>query len=122
MDRKALMREYKDTPKPMGVYRVRNTTNGKSLVGSSNNLPAMLNRQQAQLKMGAHSNRALQEDWNRLGPTAFAFEVLDTLKPREEAGYDPRDDLRVLEQMWLDKLSPFEDRGYNTRPKRTAGP
>ncbi len=104
----------------MGVYRVRNTTNGKSLVGSSNDLPAMLNRQQAQLKMGGHPNRALQDDWNALGPAAFAFEVLDMLKPREEAGYDPSDDLRVLEQMWIEKLSPFDDRGYNAKPKRAA--
>jgi hypothetical protein len=121
MDRKALTREYKETPRPMGVYRVRNTATGKALVGSSSNLPAMLNRHQAQLKMGSHANRALQDDWNRLGPDAFAFEVLDTLKPPEEAGYDPSDDLRVLEQMWIEKLSPCDDRGYNAKPKRAAG-
>ena len=32
MDPKARIREYKETPRPMGVYRVRNTVNGKSLV------------------------------------------------------------------------------------------
>jgi group I intron endonuclease len=116
MDRKARIRAYKETPRPMGVYRVRNTANGKGLVGSSTDLPARLNRHRAQLSMGAHANRALQKDWNELGPEVFEFEILDTLKPRETAGYDPSDDLRVLEEMWLDKLSPFGERGYNAKP------
>ena len=120
MDRKARIREYKKTPRPMGVYRVRNTVNGKSLVGSSVDLPAMLNRQRAQLKMGAHSNRTLQKDWSEFGPEAFEFEVLDTLKPPDQPDYDPTGDLRVLEEMWLDKLSPFDERGYNGRPKRAT--
>jgi hypothetical protein len=118
MDRKARIRQYKETPRPMGVYRVRNTVNGKSLVGSSVDLPAMLNRQRAQLKMGAHSNRTLQKDWSELGPEAFEFEILDTLKPPDRPDYDPTDDLRTLEEMWLDKLSPFDERGYNGRPRR----
>ena len=30
---------------------------------------------------------------------------------------DPTDDLKVLEQLWLEKLSPFGTRGYNAKPK-----
>jgi hypothetical protein len=54
--------------------------------------------------------------------------VLDMLTPVEEPGYhpraDPRADLRTLEQMWLDKLSPYAERGYHTaRPEPgTTGP
>ena len=118
MDRKARIREYKETPRPMGVYRVRNTANGKALVGSSVNLPAILNRHKTQLAMGLHPNRVLQKDWNDCGPDAFEFEILDTLKPPDSPGYDSTDDLRVLEEMWLDKLSPFDERGYNGKPKR----
>jgi hypothetical protein len=117
MDRKTLTRQYKETPRPMGVYCVRNTANGKCLVGSSVNLPAMLNRHQAQLRMGAHANRALQSDWKQFGPETFVFETLDTLKPPDQPGYDPSDDLRVLEELWLEKLSPFGERGYNGKPK-----
>ena len=90
---------------------------GRSLVGTSVNLPAMLNRQRAQLRLGAHPNRALQKDWNELGAEAFEFEILDTLTPSDEPDYDPSRDLRVLEDLWLEKLSPFDDRGYNTRRK-----
>jgi hypothetical protein len=120
MERKAQIREYKETPRPMGVYRVRNTANGRSLVGSSVNLPAILNRHRAQLGMGLHPNRALQKDWNELGPEVFEFETLDTLKPPDQPGYDPSGDLRVLEEMWLEKLSPFDERGYNGTAKRTT--
>ena len=116
MDRKTLRRDYKEGRRPMGVFRVRNTANGKSLVGSSTNLPGMLNRQRWQLDLGTHPNRELQKDWNELGPDAFVFEVLDTLTAPEQPDYDPSDDLRALEQLWLDKLSPFERGGYNTRP------
>jgi len=120
MDRKALIRDYKETPRPMGVYRVRNTSNGKSLVGSSVNLTAILNRHRTLLKLGSHTNHVLQKDWNALGPEVFEFEVLDTLKPPDEPGYDPTDDLKVLEQLWLEKLSPFDERGYNPRPKQRS--
>ena len=44
MDKKALTREYKETQRPMGVYQVRNTVNGKVLIGTSVDLPAILNR------------------------------------------------------------------------------
>jgi hypothetical protein len=117
MDRKALIRQYKESRRPMGVFRVRNTADGRSLVGTSVNLPAMLNRQRAQLRLGAHPNRALQKDWNELGAEAFEFEILDTLTPPDTPAYDPSGDLRVLEDLWLEKLSPFDERGYNTRRK-----
>jgi len=119
VDRKAMIREYKETARPMGVYRVHNTASGKSLVGSTTDLNAMLNRQRAQLRLGAHRDRQLQSDWKTLGPDAFVFEVLDTLEPRDEPDYDPAADLKALETMWLDKLAPDGDPGYGRRP-RTA--
>ena len=74
--------------------------------GSTPDLPSMLNRQRAQLQMGAHPNRHLQADWRAHGAAAFAFKVLDTLTPSDEAGYDPTADLRTLEAMWLAKVAP----------------
>jgi hypothetical protein len=118
MDRKELIRQYKETPRPIGVYRVHNTVGDKSFVGSSRDLPAILNRSRLQLQTGGHQNRALQRDWDALGADAFAFEVLDELSVPDQPDYDPTDDLRVLEAMWLERLSPWDDRGYNARPKR----
>jgi hypothetical protein len=120
MDKKALTREYKEAGRPMGVYQIRNTVNGRLLVGVSVDLPSMLNRHRAELRMGGHRNRELQKDWAEFGPEAFEFEVLDTLTPPERPGYDPKADLRALEELWLDKLSPFGEKGYNVRPKPAA--
>jgi hypothetical protein len=117
VDKKALKREYKETSRPMGVFQVRNTVTGKLLIGTSVDLPSMLNRLRAQLRMRSHSNRTLQQDWNDLGPEAFEFEILDTLPASDRPNYNPSDDLRALEELWLEKLSPFGDRGYNAKPK-----
>jgi hypothetical protein len=117
MDKRTLKRQYKESEIPAGVYRVVNKQTDRSLVGSSINLPAILNRHRADLKMGSHRNRDLQRDWDEFGEGAFAFEVLDTLTPRDEPGYDMKRDLRALEDLWLERLAPYGDRGYNARPE-----
>lgn len=104
-DRKALVREYLETPRPAGVYRVLNKASGKSLLGSSPNVPGVVNRQRFQLENGSHPDKELQADWNDLGPDAFTFETLDLLKPSDDPGYDSTEDLRTLKTMWLEKLA-----------------
>jgi hypothetical protein len=116
-DRKALKQEYKQARHAMGIFRVRNLINGRSFVGSTANLPAMLNRQKAQLSMGVHANRALQKDWDEFGSEAFEFDVLDELIPREQPNYDPNAELQALEELWLDRLLPYKERGYNKAPR-----
>lgn len=118
MDRKEAIRAYKEGWRPMGVYRVRNTVTGKSLVATSTDIPSMFNRHRAQLRFGSHPDRGLQRDWNELGAGAFAFEILDTLSPPEEPGYDPAEDLRILEELWIAKLAIAADQAYSTKPKR----
>ena len=121
MDRKALIRQYKEIRKTAGVFRVRNLIEDKSLVGASADVFSVLNREWAQLCTGTHMNRALQADWKRLDADAFAFEILDTLTPpADKPDWDPTDDLRLLEEMWLDKLEPFGEHGYNPPRVRPA--
>jgi hypothetical protein len=117
-DRKALRREYKNTPRTAGIGGVRNMANGKVLLLAGRDIPALLNRHRAQLRLGVHRNLELQRDWKALGEQGFVFEVVDTLTPKDAPGYDPSDDLRALEQLWLEKLAPFDSRGYNPRPQK----
>ncbi len=114
-DRKNLIREYKETPRRMGVFQIRNLVNEKVLVGASINLDGILNRHGFQLKMGGHSNKQLQADWNELGGENFAFEVLEEVVPRENLDY--KVELIFLEDLWLEKLAPFDDKGYNEKKK-----
>jgi hypothetical protein len=100
----------------MGVGVVRNTASGKILVLAGRDIPALLNRHVAQLRLGVHRNQELQHDWNAFGAQGFVVEVVDTLTPRDTPGYDPKDDLHALEQLWLEKLAPFAPEGYNPPP------
>ena len=105
MDRRELVRQYKETPRPAGIFGVRNTASGRVLIGASVNLPGVFNRERFQLAQGSHPDRELQQDWNRLGPDAFAFETLDRLEPADAPGADQAAELRALLRLWLDKLA-----------------
>jgi len=113
--KKELKREYKLNHRPMGVYQLRNVVNEKVLIGAALDLPGILNRHQFQLKMGNHSNAALQAEWNEFGGENFAFEILDEITPKE--GRDHREELAFLEELWLEKSQPYGDRGYNEKKK-----
>ncbi|MDA1076238.1 MAG: GIY-YIG nuclease family protein [Proteobacteria bacterium] len=115
-DRKALIREYKQTPKEMGVYLIRNTANQKCYVASSRDITARFNRHRMELRTNSERAPGLQQDWNQFGEAAFEFEKLDVLEPSKQADYNPTDDLQVLEDLWLEKLQPFAERGYNKKP------
>ena len=117
MDRKAKKREYKNTPRPMGIYQIKNKVNGKVLIGSSVNLSAILNRFRAELKTGSCLNIDLQKEWKQFGPEMFEFKELELLEPADDPTYNPAEDLHVLESLWIEKLSPFGDKGYNKPPK-----
>jgi len=113
IDKKTAKKEYKQTLPPMGVYQIRNLVNGKILIGNSKNLPGKLNSYKFQLNLGSHMNSELQTDYTKVGEKNFSFEILDQLGPKEDPAYDYTDDLKVLEEMWLEKLQPFGERGYN---------
>ncbi len=101
----------------MGIYQIKNKTSGRIFIGSSKNLNAVFNSVRLQLKTGTFINRSLQEDFTIKGEAGFDFEILDRLEPREDPLYDYSDDLIVLEQMWMEKLEPYDDKGYHKRPK-----
>jgi group I intron endonuclease len=115
--RKEINREYKERVKPAGVYEVKNTVNGKALLGSSLNLEGPLNRHKFMLKIGSHPNKALQKDWDELGPEKFVFEILEEVKVKDDPNFNLKDELTLLEQIWLEQLQPFGERGYNINEK-----
>ncbi|MCU0647480.1 MAG: GIY-YIG nuclease family protein [Gemmatimonadaceae bacterium] len=106
--RKALMHAYKETPRPAGIFRVRHLASGRSLVGATLDVRGMLNRQRFQLVHGSHPDIALQGDWDTFGASAFAFDVLDELKPQQEGEHDPATELRVLQALWAEQLAASE--------------
>ena len=111
--RKQLKLAYKETPRPMGVYQILNKKSNKIYIGSSLNLPGKLNSSRFQLELQSHYNKALQEDWNMYGAESFSFEILEQLDPQKIIKENWPKALAELEEMWLDKLQPYNEKGYN---------
>jgi hypothetical protein len=115
--RKEINREYKERVKPSGVFQIKNLSNGKVLLGSSLNLEGPLNKHRFMLKINSHPNKELQKDWNELGPDQFVFEILETIPIKDDPNFNLKDELTLLEEIWLEKLQPFGERGYNPDAK-----
>ena len=115
--RKELNKEYLERVKPAGIFQVKNTANGKVLLGSSLNLEGPLNRHRFMLKIGSHTNKALQKDWDEFGSEKFVFEILEEVKRKDDPNFNLKDELTLLEMIWLEKLQPFGERGYNVNEK-----
>jgi group I intron endonuclease len=111
-----IKREYKERKKPAGVFMVKNTANGKVLLGSSLNLEGPLNGHKFMLTTGSHRNEALQKDWNAYGGDKFVFEILEVVKVKDDPNFNLEDEMTLIEQIWIEKLQPFGESGYNTEP------
>src|ERR1700704_6612412 len=112
-DKKQLKKNYQQDRRPMGIFLIRNTLSDKVFLAAGIDLQGLINRHKFALKHGGHQNKSLQADWNELGDNSFAFEILDELKPPNDPAFDARAELTVLENLWLEKLQPFGERGYN---------
>jgi hypothetical protein len=115
--RKELNREYQERPKPAGVFQVKNIANGRVLLGSSLNLDGALNGHRFMLKTDSHRNKALQDEWHEYGADKFAFEILEVVQVREDPNFNLSDELTLLEMIWLEKIQPFGEKGYNPNDK-----
>jgi hypothetical protein len=63
-----------------------------------------------------HKNEQLQKDWNEHGPGAFLFEILEVVELKDDPNFSLEDELTLLEQIWIEKLQPFGEHGYNKMP------
>ena len=114
-DKKEIRNRYKQKPMDMGIYQVKNLASGKIYVGRAMDLNGKLNSEKFQLKNKMHMNRELQKDFNDLGEEKFSFEVLDRVQQKEGPDHDHGQELKELEEIWLDKLQPYNERGYNKK-------
>jgi hypothetical protein len=125
MDRQQAKLEYKNRKPNMGIYQITNRANGKIYVCSSRNLDGILSRFQMVLKYSWNwdaANHELNRDLKELEPDNFTLEILDRLKPNEDPNYNYSEDLKTLEELWLERLQPFGERGYNRRKAQKGEP
>jgi len=114
-DKKQLKKDYQMAKRPLGVFIIRNTTNDKVFLGSGLDINGIINRHKFALSAGGHNSKQLQKDWNELGAEKFEFEILDQMEPLDEPSFDARRELAFMEEMWLEKLEPYGERGYNEK-------
>lgn len=113
--KKELKEEYQQMKFRMGVFQIRNLVSGKIFIGSSTNLDAIWNRHRFQLNYGNHPNPPLQNDWKELGEENFRFEILSEIEPKEGEQVDYQREVKLLEELYLDELTPFDERGYHRK-------
>ena len=118
INKSEIKKNYKQTLTPMGVYQLKNLANGKILIGSSKNLPARKNRFEMELTYGGFTIKELQKDFEQYGKENFLFEILDKLEPKEDPAYNYTEDLKTLEELWIEKLQPFNEKGYNKQSRK----
>jgi hypothetical protein len=116
VDKKQLKKDYQQTPRAAGVFLIRNNLNDRVFLAAGVDLHGLINRHRFQLTRGSHPNKQLQAEWNEFGSNNFAFEIVDELSPNAGVEVNYKTEVAFLEDLWLDKLKPFGERGYN-QPK-----
>lgn len=81
-----------------GIYVVVNTLNQWRYIGSTARLSMRLKQHRAELTRQVHKNTHFQNAWNKYGPDAFIFDVLEVVA-------DPAH-LLTREQYWIDQFKP----------------
>ena len=61
------------------IYQITNMENGKYYIGSAESFERRRWQHIYELKKGTHKNPRLQAAWNKYGPDAFVFEILETV-------------------------------------------
>lgn len=112
--KKELKDSYKKQKFKVGVFQLKNIVNQKIFIGSSIDLVASRNRIKMELKFGNYPNADLQNDWKKYGEENFAFEILSEIKQEDDGlTHNYRKEAKQLEEMFMDELQPFGERGYH---------
>jgi group I intron endonuclease len=96
--------------KTSGIYKIVNKVNGKYYVGSSLDIfgepHGRFYQHKAHLKCQRHYNKHLQRAWNKYGPDAFEFIVVETTDPS-------KNEVLTTEQKYLDTARMEKHKCYN---------
>ena len=103
--RRAITAAYKERRQLGGVYRIVNTKNGRYMLLSAANLQGAKNRFAFSKNTNFCQMLKMKADWDAYGAEAFELEVLEELKMgKEQTDQEFTEDLKVLQQMWEDRL------------------
>jgi group I intron endonuclease len=89
-----------------GIYQITHTESGKKYIGSAKNIRVHWLGHKSDLRLNVHHSPSLQNAYNKYGPDAFTFEILEECN---------EDDLISREQMYLD-IAVIWGFDYNMSP------
>jgi hypothetical protein len=84
IDRKAAVTAWKERKSAPGIYAIRCTASDERWLGQAPDMATVQNRHWFALRMGSHTNRALQAAWTLHGADALVFEVVERLAEEED--------------------------------------
>lgn len=104
-DRKQLLEKYKTRKIVGGIFGIRNSSTGKVFLQATQDLQGSKNRFLFSQNTGGCTYSKLQKDWDSFGGSIFCFEVLEELEKKDNQSTEEfREDLHLLEEIWLEKL------------------
>lgn len=110
-----LRQAYKLATTYYGVIQIENTRNHKIWLDTVPNIHNRWAFYQLNLNKDFYRNIPLQADWDAQNGEDFVYTVL--WKEETVDVVNMRQTLKDLKVKWFKKLQPFDDRGYNRRPK-----
>lgn len=81
-----------------GIYRIIHNTTNREYIGSAINISRRWYQHKTELRHSRHTNKRLQNSWNKYGENEFSFEVIELC------------DISLLierEQFYIDTLKPY---------------
>lgn len=105
--RKALIEQYRQTRPDAGVYRIINGVTGRWYLGSDTDIDTVAGKMAFAQSTGIYGVLPgnLRQDVLRDGFENFSLEILERLPVKPETTpQELNDDLKVLEELWRDKL------------------
>ena len=89
-----------------GIYKIYNNVTSESYIGSSVRTVERLHDHMVDLARDCHTNKLLQDSWNKYGPKSFTFSIVEIVLDREA--------LLNRELHWINKFGTVE-RGFNIK-------
>ena len=89
-----------------GVYKLTNKLNDRVYIGSAKEFKNRWKEHARSLKLGKHHNRFLQADYNKCGPEAFSFSILEIVEGDKLAR-------TTAEQKYVNETYDHGDQCYN---------
>jgi hypothetical protein len=104
--RKTLKDEYKQRNIIGGIFKITNIRNGMYFLDYTPDLQAKQNSFDFMVSSGSLFHYSLKRDWDTFGSQAFNFEIVESLEKKKDQSQDQFiDDLKMLEQLWSEKLN-----------------